>query len=99
MNTLLLSNIYNIVVIINMLYSLYLLFWKKYAERQRYFYLYISFVFFVDVFVFYIRRYFHVGQIYLYFPLCIFTISYFAYFFGKDYKDNVNKTILTRSAL
>ena len=32
-----------------MLYSLYLLFWKKYAERQRYFYLYISFVFFVDV--------------------------------------------------
>ena len=89
-----LSNIYDIVVTITMLYSLYLLFWKKYAERQRYFYLYISFVFFVDVLGLYIRRYFHVGQIYLYFPLFIFTISYFAYFFGKDYKDKVNKTIL-----
>lgn len=90
-----LSNIYDIVVTITMLYSLYLLFWKKYKKRQRHFYLYITIIFLIDTVGISIgRKYFEIDQFYFYFPLFIFTISYFAYFFGKDYKDKVNKTIL-----
>lgn len=90
-----LSNIYDIVVTITMLYSLFLLFWKKYKKRQRHFYLYITIIFLIDAVGISIgRKYFGLDQFYLYFPLFIFTISYFAYFFGKDYKDKVNKTIL-----
>ncbi len=90
-----LSNIYDIFVTITMLYSLYLLFWKKYKKRQRHFYLYITIIFLIDTVGISIgRKYFEIDQFYFYFPLFIFTISYFAYFFGKDYKDKVNKTIL-----
>ena len=90
-----LTNVYNMVVIITMLYSLYLLFWKKYTERQRYFYLYISFVFFIDVIGINIaRKYLGIDQFYLYFPLFIFTIFYFSYFYLNNYKDKLNRVLL-----
>lgn len=89
-----LSGIYDIVVAITMLYSLYLLFWKKYTKRQKHFYLYISTIFFVDVIgVSLFRRYLGIDQIYLYFPLFIFTIFYFCYFYLNNYRDRFNRVL------
>lgn len=58
-----LSNIYDIVVTITMLYSLFLLFWKKYRKRQRHFYLYITIIFLIDAVGISIgRKYFGLDQ-------------------------------------
>jgi hypothetical protein len=90
-----LSSIYDIVVTITMLYSLYLLFWKKYTKRQKHFYLYVTIVFLIDVIgVSVARKYFGIDQFYLYFPYTIFTIFYFGYFYLNDYKDKFNKVLL-----
>ena len=95
-----LSNIYDIVVTITMLYSLYLLFWKKYKKRQRHFYLYITIIFLIDGIGFFLgRKYFEVDQFYFYFPLFIFTILYFGYFYLNDYKDKFNRIILVSLAI
>jgi hypothetical protein len=62
-------------------------------QKDRDIFIYIFLLFFVDVLGLYIRRYFHVGQIYLYFPL-LYLPFHISHIFGKDYKDKVNKTIL-----
>lgn len=90
-----LTYIYDIVVLATMSYSLYLYFWKKYTKKQRYFYIYITLIFLIDVFGGVLRiDYYHLNQFYFYFPLFIFTILYFGYFFIQDYKDRINRILL-----
>ncbi|WP_188617529.1 hypothetical protein [Cloacibacterium rupense] len=40
------------------------------------------------------RKYFDIDQFYFYFPLFIFTILYFGYFYLNDYKDKFNRILL-----
>lgn len=83
-----------------MLYSLFLLFWKKYRKRQRHFYLYITIIFLIDAVGISIgRKYFGLDQFYFYFPLFIFTILYFGYFYLIDYKGKFNRILLVSLVL
>lgn len=83
-----------------MLYSFYLLFWKKYKKRQRHFYLYITVIFLIDsIGINMGRKYFDIDQFYFYFPLFIFTILYFGYFYLNDYKDKFNRILLVSLAI
>ncbi|MFN3772794.1 hypothetical protein [Cloacibacterium normanense] len=82
-----LDYIYNIVVILAMIYSLYLWVKKGYTAKQKYFFVYLVIVFIVDVIGFeYIRKAFNIHQTYLFFPFIIFSILYFRYFYIQDYK-------------
>ena len=82
-----LDYIYNIVVILAMIYSLYLWVKKGYTAKQKYFFVYLVIVFIVDVIGFeYIRKAFNIHQTYLFFPFIIFSILYFRYFYVQEYK-------------
>ena len=95
-----LNYLYDMVVLITMLYSFYLLFWKKYGKKQRHFYLYIVFIFIVDVlrnYIDYLR--YEINQFYFYFPLFFVTVCYFVYFFIQEYKDVLNRILLIFASL
>lgn len=94
-----LNYLIDMVVLITMLYSLYLLFWKKYGKKQRYFFLYMISVFLVDNLGYYIRLFFKIDQFYFYFPLFFVTICYFTYFFTQEYKDILNRILLIFASL
>lgn len=69
-----------------MLYSLYLYFYKRYSDKQRYFYFFIVAIFLLDAVGYFVRPYIKVNQIYLYLPVLFISILYFGYFYSFDYK-------------
>lgn len=81
-----LNYVYFAIVGITMLYSWYLLLMKKSNKKQRFFYLYISSVFMVDVVGYFLRSEFKINQIYFYLPYLIISILYFGFFYSFDYK-------------
>ena len=94
-----LDYIYNIVVILAMIYSLYLWVKKGYTAKQKYFFVYLVIVFIVDVIGFeYIRKAFNIHQTYLFFPFIIFSILYFRYFYIQDYKNKKDHYFLNAIA-
>lgn len=82
-----LKYIYYIVTTLAMIYSIYLWVKKGYTDKQKFFFIYLILVFIVDIIgVLYIRKTFKIPQTYLFFPLVIFSILYFRYFYIQDYK-------------
>ena len=89
-----LSLIYDTVIFTAMSYSIYLWLKKGYAHKQRFMFIYLIAVFFVDVLGIYIRQAFQIDQFYLFMPFNVLSIVYFSYFFGIDYQNNINKYFL-----
>ena len=89
-----LSLIYDTVIFTAMSYSIYLWLKKGYAHKQRFMFIYLIAVFFVDVLGIYIRQTYQIDQFYLYMPFNVLSIVYFSYFFGIDYQNNINKYFL-----
>ena len=93
-------SIYDIVVFATMSYSIYLYIWKKNTKKQRYFYIYIGAVFFLDIVPAYLfKSWININQFYLYYSLLLITILYFVYFYLNDYKDKFNRIILVSLAI
>lgn len=89
-----LSFIYGVVIFTAMSYSIYLWLKKGYTHKQRFMYIYLIAVFFVDVLGIYIRQAFQIDQFYLFMPFNVLSIVYFSYFFWVDYQNNINKYFL-----
>ncbi len=89
-----LSLIYDVVIFTAMSYSIYLWLKKGYTHKQRFMFVYLIAVFFVDVLGIYIRQAYQIDQFYLYMPFNVLSIVYFSYFFGIDYQNNINKYFL-----
>lgn len=94
-----LSSIYSLVVIITTIYSFYLLFKLKISKKQKYFYIYIFSVLFVDVIMMSIRSKFNFNQYYIYLPFIFISIVYFGLFYYLTFKSSFFKNFVTVASL
>ena len=90
-----LSLIYDTVIFTAMSYSIYLWLKKGYTHKQRFMFIYLIAVFFVDVLGIYIRQTYQIDQFYLFMPFNVLSIVYFSYFFLVDYQNSINNIFFT----
>ena len=89
-----LDNIYGIVVLLNLLLSVYLLIKGK-SEKQFHFYVYISMVAVLDIVFPIIKKWLAINSNYLFFIFILTSYIYFFYFFRKSFKDKLYRKIWT----
>lgn len=89
-----LNKIYEILVLLMFLYSVYLGV-KGEAKLKFYFYIYISTVLVVDIFFIKIRQKFLINSNYVFFVFIIISYIYFYFFFLKHFRKNLYKTVWT----
>lgn len=85
-----LTYVYYIIVTALMLYSIYLALKKNIKSRQNYFFLYITFVFIIDVLGGFLRKKIQINQFYFYFPYTLFHIIYFGFFYYLAFKNKLS---------
>lgn len=89
-----LNTIYEIVVLTNFLFSVYLLVKKK-AEQQFHFYFYIFIVVVVDLVLSRVKARYSINSNYTFYFFFLISYGYFYYFFRENFKEKLYNKIWT----
>ena len=82
-----------LIISFSLIYSIYLLLKKNIGYKQKYFFVYLFFVFITEVLGYFLRKTFGINYFFFYYPGVILNVLYFACFFYLEFRSLILKRL------
>ena len=82
-----------LIISFSLIYSIYLLLKKNIGYKQKYFFVYLFFVFITEVLGYFLRKTFGINYFFFYYPGVILNVLYFGCFFYLEFRSLILKRL------
>lgn len=83
-----------LIISFSLIYSIYLLLKKNIGYKQKYFFVYLFFVFITEVLGYFLRKTFGINYFFFYYPGVILNVLYFGCFFYLEFRSLILKRLV-----